>query len=99
MNDGPRTAPIRPVGLTCRELVELVTDYLEDALGAGDRARFEAHLRACEGCSAYLGQMRSTIWATRHLCERTRRRPRSTRCSKRCATGSGATARTREPRV
>jgi anti-sigma factor RsiW len=51
----------RPVGLTCRELVELVTDYLEDGLSAVDRARFEAHLAACDHCSAYLRQMRETI--------------------------------------
>ena len=71
MHGVSRTAPVRPGGLTCRELVELVTDYLEDALDADDRARFEAHLNACEGCTAYLGQMRATIWAAGHLCERT----------------------------
>ena len=71
MPDVPRTAPVRPDGLTCRELVELVTDYLEDALDADDRARFEAHVSGCQGCRAYLGQMRATIWAAGHLCERT----------------------------
>jgi len=55
--------------LTCRELVELVTDYLEGALDPGDRARFEGHLDRCAGCRAYLGQMRATIWAAGHLCE------------------------------
>jgi anti-sigma factor RsiW len=50
--------------LTCRELVELVTEYLEDALPAAERARFEAHLAACEGCEAYVEQMRSTIAIT-----------------------------------
>jgi anti-sigma factor RsiW len=49
--------------LVCEELVELVTGYLEDALSRGDRRRFEAHLRGCEGCSAYLEQMRGTILA------------------------------------
>jgi anti-sigma factor RsiW len=48
-------------GLTCQELVELVTEYLEDVLPREDRARFEAHLAGCEGCSNYLEQMRSTI--------------------------------------
>jgi anti-sigma factor RsiW len=47
--------------LTCRELVELVTDYFDDALPASERARFEAHVRACHGCEAYLAQMRLTI--------------------------------------
>jgi anti-sigma factor RsiW len=48
-------------GLTCRELVELVTDYFEGALGAEDRARFEAHVAACPGCEAHLHQMRTTV--------------------------------------
>jgi len=47
--------------LTCRELVELVTDYLEGALPAGERERFEAHMVACEGCDAYVEQIRRTI--------------------------------------
>ena len=45
----------------CRELVELVTDYLEDRLPASDRARFEAHIADCEYCAIYLEQMRQTI--------------------------------------
>ena len=47
--------------LTCKELVELVTDYLEGALSSEDMERFETHLRTCEGCTAYLQQMRKTI--------------------------------------
>jgi anti-sigma factor RsiW len=47
--------------LNCNELVELVTDYLEDALPPADRARFEEHLADCPGCEAYLGQMRVTL--------------------------------------
>jgi anti-sigma factor RsiW len=47
--------------LTCRELVELVTDYLEDALPAAERERFEAHMAACEGCDAHFEQVRATI--------------------------------------
>jgi anti-sigma factor RsiW len=47
--------------LTCQELVELVTDYIEGALGPGDRARFDAHIAECDGCSAYLDQMRATL--------------------------------------
>jgi predicted anti-sigma-YlaC factor YlaD len=47
--------------LSCQELVELVTDYLEDTLSPVDRARFEAHLGGCEACSIYLDQMRTTI--------------------------------------
>jgi anti-sigma factor RsiW len=51
--------------MTCRELVELVTDYLEGALPAGDVARFEAHLAACPGCETYVEQIRTTIAVTR----------------------------------
>jgi anti-sigma factor RsiW len=47
--------------LSCRELVELVTAYLEGELPVGARKRFEAHLSQCDGCSAYLEQMRTTI--------------------------------------
>jgi len=53
------TAPGRE--LTCQELVELVTDYLDDALEPADRARFEAHVAGCPGCDAYLGQIRMTL--------------------------------------
>ncbi len=48
---------------TCREVVELVTDYLEGQLTPGDRERFETHLAICEPCVAYLEQMRLTIGA------------------------------------
>ncbi len=47
--------------LPCRELVELVTDYLEDRLPATERARFEAQPAICSGCRTYLEQMRQTI--------------------------------------
>ncbi len=47
--------------MSCRQLVELVTEYLEGTLSPRDRARFEEHLTACEGCGAYLDQMRKTI--------------------------------------
>jgi Putative zinc-finger len=55
--------------LTCRELVELVTEYLEGALAPGDRDRFEQHLILCDGCAFYLDQMRTTIAVTGSLTE------------------------------
>ncbi len=58
-----------PIGLTCEELVELVTDYLEHSLEADARARFELHLGVCPGCVDYLDQMRQTIRATGKLRE------------------------------
>ncbi len=47
--------------LSCKEVVELVSDYLEGALTTEDVARFEAHIVMCDGCAAYLEQMRATI--------------------------------------
>ena len=55
--------------LTCKELVELVTGYLEGTLSRRRRRRFEAHLAACDGCTAYLAQMEMTIRMTGTLTE------------------------------
>jgi anti-sigma factor RsiW len=55
--------------LSCRELVELVTEYFEDALSRRDRKRFERHIAGCGACTAYLTQMRATIRATGMLTE------------------------------
>jgi anti-sigma factor RsiW len=50
--------------LTCQQVVELVTAYLEDGLSPEDRKRFERHLTSCIGCRNYLEQMRRTIETT-----------------------------------
>ena len=47
--------------LACQEVVELISDYLEDALPANDRRRLEQHLAGCPHCTAYLAQMRETL--------------------------------------
>lgn len=47
--------------LSCQELVELVTDYLEGALDDRERRAFEAHIAACDGCTEYLDQLHATI--------------------------------------
>jgi predicted anti-sigma-YlaC factor YlaD len=47
--------------LSCQELVELVTEYLEETLPEHERALFEDHLATCAGCRNYLDQMRRTI--------------------------------------
>ncbi len=47
--------------LTCQQVVELVTDYLEGSLGWRDRRRVEKHLRACDACTRYIDQMRETL--------------------------------------
>lgn len=57
--------------LTCKELVELVTDYIEESLPAGERRRFDAHLSTCPFCRIYLDQMRQTIQTLGRLPEET----------------------------
>jgi anti-sigma factor RsiW len=47
--------------LTCQELVELVTDYLDGRLSARERIRFEKHIAGCDGCSNYIEQFKITI--------------------------------------
>ncbi|MGO9778259.1 MAG: anti-sigma factor family protein [Streptosporangiaceae bacterium] len=60
---------LRPRGqdLACQQAVELVTDYLEDALSHAARRRFETHLAGCQNCTEYLAQMRATIQLTGQL--------------------------------
>ena len=55
--------------LTCQELVELVTDYLEAALPPQDQTRFEDHLPKCRGCADYVDQIRSAVRASGALHE------------------------------
>lgn len=47
--------------LACQELVELVTDYLEEALTLEERTRFELHLNYCDSCRTYVRQMRQVL--------------------------------------
>jgi anti-sigma factor RsiW len=56
-------------GLTCREFVELVTEYLEGTLPAVERTRFEEHLHTCQSCPQYVEQIRKTIRLTGKLSE------------------------------
>ena len=58
-----------PTGMTCKELVELVTDYLEGALPPEDVKDFERHLSVCSSCRNYLTQMRQTIQTLGKLTE------------------------------
>jgi hypothetical protein len=55
--------------ITCKELVEVVTDYLESRMPLDRRALFEEHLASCAGCQTYLEQMRETIRLTGSLRE------------------------------
>ena len=53
--------------MTCQELTEVLTDYLEGVMPLEDRARFDAHLAICDGCATYVEQMRQTIRLTGEL--------------------------------
>ena len=57
----------QPRNLDCIEFVELVTDFLEDALTEADARAFEHHVSICEGCNTYLEQMRETLRLTGKL--------------------------------
>jgi anti-sigma factor RsiW len=51
----------RTPNLTCQDLSQIVTDYLEGAMNAADRERFDAHLSVCPDCVRYVSQMRATV--------------------------------------
>ncbi|NJN15592.1 MAG: zf-HC2 domain-containing protein [Oscillochloris sp.] len=54
----------QPADLTCQVLVEVVTDYLEGAMSAVERAHFEAHIAECPPCLEYVEQIRRTVKLT-----------------------------------
>jgi len=58
-----------PLGLSCKEVVELVNDYLEGAMHPAEVARFEHHLGECVGCSEYLRQIRQVQQSAARLRE------------------------------
>lgn len=62
---------MNPNPLSCQELVELVTQYLEGVMPEDQRAQFEDHLAHCEGCTSYIEQMRHTIQIAGKLSEET----------------------------
>lgn len=64
----PLSAPV-PGELSCREFVELASDYVEDRLPLHERSRFEMHLCYCAPCRIYLRQIRSTIETAGRLTE------------------------------
>jgi anti-sigma factor RsiW len=60
----------RPEGdLPCKEFVELVTDYLDDALPDDLRTRVDRHLATCDGCQNVLAQWRTIIALAGRLTE------------------------------
>ncbi len=56
-------------GLNCQEVVELVTDYLEQALLPEMQTEFEKHVKGCPGCDTYLEQVQQAIMLLRKLSE------------------------------
>ena len=58
---------LRAPEMPCRDLVEVVTAYLDGALDDVDRRRFEAHLGECDECVAYVEQIRATIAGTERV--------------------------------
>jgi anti-sigma factor RsiW len=54
-----RHPPISPI--SCREVVELVTAYLDGALDSRTARRVDAHLAVCEACEVYVEQIRATV--------------------------------------
>ncbi len=50
--------------ITCADAIELITDYLDEALSPADLDDFETHLSLCEGCQAFLDQVDKTITLT-----------------------------------
>ena len=55
--------------MACRELVQLVSDYLDQHLAEVDRRRFEAHLAACPDCVTIVEQFRATITSTGRIAQ------------------------------
>jgi len=57
----------RGLSVTCKEVVELVTDYIEGRLSEQQRLDVEAHLSLCDPCIVYIEQMRQTIKTLGHV--------------------------------
>ena len=53
--------------ITCQEVVDIVSDYLEGLVDEATRQEIEAHLALCPGCAEYLRQMRSTLRTLGHI--------------------------------
>ena len=65
--DDAMTARERGLTITCQQVVDVITDYLEGAMEPDLREEFDAHLALCPGCAEYLTQMRTTIQAVGHV--------------------------------
>jgi hypothetical protein len=61
------STPEAPTDLACEDLVDQVTDYLDETLSPDGRARVEDHLAGCDGCTEYVRQIRLTVQALSEL--------------------------------
>jgi anti-sigma factor RsiW len=66
---------MKPGGISCREVVELVTAYLDGALSPEDSARVRAHLVHCDSCVRYVEQIRATARMTAAAVSQLEQRP------------------------
>ncbi len=55
--------------LSCQQITELVTDFLEGRMGFAQRMRFQMHVGMCKHCRLYLRQMKATVAAVGQLPE------------------------------
>ena len=78
------------LGLSCKELVELVTAYDEGVLPVDERTRFDEHLTECPDCVEYLAQFRRTVAAIGLAAPSSSARRRSPTCCASSATGDEA---------
>lgn len=53
--------------LSCKQITEIITDYLEGRMGFAERMRFQMHVGLCKHCRAYLRQMKTTVAAVGQL--------------------------------
>jgi anti-sigma factor RsiW len=51
------------IAASCRDIVEIVTEYLDGGLVRAERLAFEQHVMLCPPCRAHLTQMRRTVQA------------------------------------
>jgi len=55
-------------GLSCQDVLDRLSDYLDGDLAAEVRTAVEAHVKGCDGCARFGGEFKSTVRALRdHL--------------------------------
>jgi anti-sigma factor (TIGR02949 family) len=62
-----------PLGLSCAEVLDRLSDFVDGELAPDERERVEQHLRACGGCERFGGSFRALL----ALLQRERDRPAS----------------------